>query len=1235
MMNVFVDRGSRNRGMRLLALCSMAILVVSGAWGTPLDDYVAADDPNFAYTEVGTVAGTGYTGHIYDMTSQSWRSAAEVDRPIWQHWVRVIVPDTVSQTKALLFIGGRNNGEPAPTDVDNSMAAIAVTTHSIVAEVHMVPNERIKFADEADPRYLENGRTEDELIAYAWDKFKTSHDPLWLPRLPMTKATTSAMDLIQAEHASIDGFVVAGGSKRGWTTWTTGIADPRVEAIIPIVIDLLNVENSFRHHYDALGFWAPAVGDYVDMGLMEWMNTPDFRALLEIVDPYRYLDRPKMSMPKYLLNSAGDQFFLPDSSKFYWDAMKGEKYLRYYPNSDHGLNDDAIEDLTAFYESLLNGTPRPEFTWTNEPDGSLRVQTTTAPSAVRLWQAANPKGRDFRQEEIGDVYTSSPLTDQGGGLYVAAVPPPSEGWTAFFVELEFPSGGTFPFKFTTNVSILPHREPFRKPGGWGTVETVGEGTDTVKLVRVGGDRYQMGYWYGRLLASDILSCWEKLQAAMGASGPQYDAAIDAMWRKDFFDTVAWELELRGIADGCVDAGFPQITFRALQKMMVAPDMSEYNCGLYALWGAATVGGDLFQLRNLDWTMDAGVQEHPVVAIYHPDDGYRHAVIGFAGMLGAAGGGINQYGLAVSEIMGHFCDEETLVGIPFPVLLRDVLYHDSTLDQALTRMSTATRTNQYHYAVGDPAAPDPQARLLFTSNTRFDQYGDEPVVGHPCENPDPFHTRIEDALYWKRHDGGGNENLYKAITERYGAIDAEKAIEIARADGVSSTLLSIVYHNSAREFYVAYAEGQEPAHLQGYVRFSLNEPAGIGGSGYRTSVGTGAEEIPVVVVGGTPYEMGYQYGLLMKEEIQAYVPAFYDRIHGGFSDAQLDEAWNRTSPYTDERFNDELLGASVGADIDYLMLRRAHSAMILANYSCSGIAAWDTATADGHLYQTRNLDWDLGAGAHEYPVIAVYMPDEGIGHVNPGFAGIVGAHTGMNFAGITLSEMGDSSGRESPFDIDGTHFMPLFRKIMYEARNLSEAVDILTDAKRIKRYHYVFGDGQSEKAAVKILAHAPETPPNDLIVWQDNDASDEFAPNVLPDVVYNDEGRGAFPPLKAGHGSLDAQALIDIANKIPIVGGNVVDVVYDATALEFWIAYAEGSVEAYQQPYVHVVIDALDGDGDGIGDRAEGSADADGDGTPNYLDTDSDGDTFPDAQERTDGTNPYDAESVPKEAMPSK
>ena len=168
-------------------------------------------------------------------------------------------------------------------------------------------------------------------------------------------------------------------------------------------------------------------------------------------------------MPKYIMNSAGDQFFPPDSWKFYFDDLKGEKYLRYIANTDHGLNPEAYINIASFYNAIRTNTPRPKFTWERTADGSLEVQCETQPTKVVLWQATNAEGRDFRMEKIGKAYVSAPAAESSPGVYRANVKAPEKGWTAFFLEMEFPNPSfKFPFKFTTGISIVPDTYPEQK-----------------------------------------------------------------------------------------------------------------------------------------------------------------------------------------------------------------------------------------------------------------------------------------------------------------------------------------------------------------------------------------------------------------------------------------------------------------------------------------------------------------------------------------------------------------------------------------------------------------------------------------------------------------------------------------------------------------------------------------------------------------------------------------------------
>jgi len=425
---------------------------------TALDRYVFAPDPNYRYELVSQSRGTNLTSYVLNLTSQQWRSAAEVDRPLWKHWLVVVVPDQVRSSTGFLLIDGGSNTGNAPKTANLALTTLAASSQSVVANLRMIPSEPLTFTDETRPR------TEDAIIVYSWDKFMRTGDETWPLRLPMTKAAVRAMDTVTAfcagleSKVKVDKFAVGGGSKRGWTTWTTAAVDDRVVAILPFAIDVLNVEKALDHHYRAYGFWAPAVQDYVDMRIVDWSGRPQYKALMKIEDPYSYRDR--LTMPKYIVNSTGDQYFPPDSWRFYFDDLKGEKYLRYVPNTKHDLNNsDAIFSLQAFYEAFLNGTPRPKFSWKFEKDGAIVVNTQDKPSEVKLWQATNPKARDFRLDSIGPAYKSTPLEPQKDGHYVGKAPRPASGWTAYFVEMTYPSGGKYPFKFTTGVRITPDSLP--------------------------------------------------------------------------------------------------------------------------------------------------------------------------------------------------------------------------------------------------------------------------------------------------------------------------------------------------------------------------------------------------------------------------------------------------------------------------------------------------------------------------------------------------------------------------------------------------------------------------------------------------------------------------------------------------------------------------------------------------------------------------------------------------------
>ncbi|UCD52428.1 MAG: PhoPQ-activated pathogenicity-related family protein [Phycisphaerales bacterium] len=452
----------KTRTIQMMLVALLVFVTVSSA--TPLDDYVAQPDPSYSYEVVTTIDHPQGKVYVIKMTSQTWRSESEVNRTVWQHWLTIIVPLDVASDTALLWINGGSNDRPAPARPDGMLVEIALQSETVVADLRMVPNQPLVFADDPD-----NERYEDAIIAYTFDKFLNTGDATWPLLLPMVKSAVRAMDTVQDHIAKIahgsyavNDFVVSGGSKRGWTTWLTAAVDKRVLAIAPIVIDVLNMGEQMKHHYGAYGFYSSAIGDYEDMNVLGNLDSEAGADIRNFVDPYEY--RERYPMPKFLINSSGDQFFLPDSAQFYFDDLPDDKYLLYCPNTDHGLDgSDADSALLAWYASLLAGRTRPDFDWEIPEPGHMKITARTQPLKVTLWTATNPEARDFRLETIGAVWQSKELKPErtaGARYYDVKVPAPEKGWTAYFVELLFDSDTPIPFRFSTEVRVVPDVLPF-------------------------------------------------------------------------------------------------------------------------------------------------------------------------------------------------------------------------------------------------------------------------------------------------------------------------------------------------------------------------------------------------------------------------------------------------------------------------------------------------------------------------------------------------------------------------------------------------------------------------------------------------------------------------------------------------------------------------------------------------------------------------------------------------------
>jgi PhoPQ-activated pathogenicity-related protein len=251
----------------------------------------------------------------------------------------------------------------------------------------------------------------------------------------------------------IERFLVTGGSKRGWTTWLSAVADERVEYIAPLIIDMLNAGPQMQHQLAVYGGFSTQIEDYTQRNLQQRMASAEGQKLNSIVDPYSY--REQLTLPKLIVLGANDPYWTVDAANFYYDDLKGPKRLYYQANTGHDVSIQGVATVTEFYNSMLTGAAFPEIQWTKQEDGKLVVTWEKEGGTAKLWQAHSPN-RDFRDSR----WTSAPV--EGEGRVEVAPPAAEEGWIAWYVEVNWTGSVGMPFGLTTQMNVTPDTLP--EPG---------------------------------------------------------------------------------------------------------------------------------------------------------------------------------------------------------------------------------------------------------------------------------------------------------------------------------------------------------------------------------------------------------------------------------------------------------------------------------------------------------------------------------------------------------------------------------------------------------------------------------------------------------------------------------------------------------------------------------------------------------------------------------------------------
>lgn len=348
---------------------------------------------------------------------------------------------------------------------------------------------------------------------------------------------------------------------------------------------------------------------------------------------------------------------------------------------------------------------------------------------------------------------------------------------------------------------------------------VGRGPDKVLVLHLWGTPYEMGRAQGRLLKAQISRHLPAIVRAMGKKMGEDLGILDQTLKstRRFWHSYFKE-EMQGLADG---AG---LDFETVARANMIGEASEWHCSLFVASGPATQGGRLLQLRALDYETKAGIQQVPVITVYHPDKGHPFANFGWAGIIGSVTG-ISSVPLAISEIGDDYdAMHDSLQGTPFMFLLRDILQFDTSIEGALRRIRRTRRTSSLLYAVGDGKSG--QFRAIQASHRVFNVY--------TPDNLEPLtetHQRIPNVVYWgmswdvPKYD----QRLHDMLVRNYGKLTPEITIREILPTVKTGSLQVAVYDLTNSVVWTANAAavsaGEPPplkAHDRPYIRLDMRK-----------------------------------------------------------------------------------------------------------------------------------------------------------------------------------------------------------------------------------------------------------------------------------------------------------------------------------------------------------------------------------------------------------------------------
>jgi hypothetical protein len=313
-------------------------------------------------------------------------------------------------------------------------------------------------------------------------------------------------------------------------------------------------------------------------------------------------------------------------------------------------------------------------------------------------------------------------------------------------------------------------------------------------------------------------------------------------------------------------------------------------------------------------------------------------------------------------------------------------------------------------------------------------------------------------------------------------------------------------------------------------------------------------IPVLIVEGTPEEMGKQEAALIARPLQTLLKFPRELIKKEGSEALwpliLATAKGMEPQFPPDHLKElDALAKEAKADRDLLLLGNTFADISKAA-GCSSLIVGKERSRTGAPLFGRNLDYPTLGYLEQYSLVTVYRAKGKHAFASIGFPGMIGCLSGMNDAGLALAvhEVRKTKDGSAHLDPKGIPYTLAFRRILEECGTVAEAEKLLRGMKRTTMLNLSVCDPNGgaifEITTKNVVVRKPEA---DICTCTNHFVSKELGAGV---------GCDRLPKLDAAREAKEKIGLDEVAKKLDGVNqgsGTLQTMVFEPATLKLHLA----------------------------------------------------------------------------------